>query len=113
MMKRIALIALMMAIVTPMMCRAQAQAPKHEFRGAWMHIIGQEQYAAMQPDAMRDYLVDQLDKLQQAGCNAIVWQIRPQADAGYPQRARALDAVAHGNGWRCAIARMGPTGVHD
>jgi len=83
-MKRIALIALMMAIVTPMMCRAQAQAPKHEFRGAWMHIIGQEQYAAMQPDAMRDYLVDQLDKLQQAGCNAIVWQIRPQADAGYP-----------------------------
>lgn len=61
-----------------------AQAPKHEFRGAWMHIIGQGQYAKMTPAETREYLVRQLDLLQRANCNAIIWQIRPQADAAYP-----------------------------
>ena len=61
-----------------------AQTPKHEFRGAWMHIIGQGQYAKMTPDETRAYLIEQLDLLQQANCNAIIWQIRPQADAAYP-----------------------------
>jgi len=58
--------------------------PKHEFRGAWMHIIGQQQYARMTPAETQKYLIDQLDKLQQAGCNAVIWQVRPQADAAYP-----------------------------
>ena len=57
--------------------------PKHEFRGAWMHIIGQKQYAQMTSSETQAYLIDQLDKLQQAGCNAVIWQIRPQADAAY------------------------------
>ncbi len=57
--------------------------PKREFRGAWLHIIGQSQYAKMSNDEMQDYLVHQLDELQYAGVNAIIWQIRPQADAAY------------------------------
>ena len=57
--------------------------PKHEFRGAWMHIIGQGQYAKMNPEQTRQYLIQQLDLLRQAGCNAVIWQIRPQADAAY------------------------------
>ncbi|MBR2084313.1 MAG: family 10 glycosylhydrolase, partial [Muribaculaceae bacterium] len=57
--------------------------PKHEFRGAWMHIIGQGQYARMTPEETRDYLIKQLDLLQRANCNAVIWQIRPQADAAY------------------------------
>jgi len=61
-----------------------ATPPKHEFRGAWMHIIGQEQYARMTSAETQHYLIDQLDKLQQANCNAVIWQIRPQADAAYP-----------------------------
>ena len=59
------------------------QTPKHEFRGAWMHIIGQKQYAQMTPQQTRDYLINQLDLLQRANCNAVIWQIRPQADAAY------------------------------
>lgn len=58
-------------------------APKHEFRGAWLHIIGQEQYAKMTPAETQAYLIDQLDALKQSGCNAIIWQVRPQADAAY------------------------------
>ncbi len=62
---------------------AFAGNPKREFRGAWMHIIGQGQYAKMTPAETQTYLVEQLDLLQKAGCNAIIWQIRPQADAAY------------------------------
>ena len=62
---------------------SSSASPKHELRGAWMHIIGQGQYAKMTPGETRDYLVKQLDLLQQANCNAVIWQIRPQADAAY------------------------------
>ena len=62
---------------------AASRLPKHEFRGAWMHIIGQKQYAQMTPEQTRQYLVEQLDLLQRANCNAVIWQIRPQADAAY------------------------------
>jgi len=72
---------LLVALVT---LSAFAGNPKREFRGAWMHIIGQKQYAAQSTAENQAYLIDQLDKLQQAGCNAIIWQIRPQADAAYP-----------------------------
>ncbi|MBR5102446.1 MAG: family 10 glycosylhydrolase [Muribaculaceae bacterium] len=62
---------------------AFGQAPKYEFRGAWMHIIGQGQYARMGSVETQEYLKNQLDLLKRAGCNAVVWQIRPQADAAY------------------------------
>ena len=59
-------------------------AKKHEFRGAWLHIIGQSQYAKMTPEETRKYLIWQLNELKADGVNAIIWQIRPQADAAYP-----------------------------
>ena len=48
-----------------------------------MHIIGQNQYAQMTPEQTREYFIKQLDLLQRANCNAVIWQIRPQADAAY------------------------------
>ena len=61
----------------------ESALPKYEFRGAWMHIIGQKQYAQMTPEQTQEYLINQLDLLQRANCNAVIWQIRPQADAAY------------------------------
>lgn len=58
-------------------------APKREFRGAWLHVIGQSQYMDMSPERQRQYFSDQLDKLVIAGCNAVIFQIRPTADALY------------------------------
>ena len=43
-------------------------APKREFRGAWMHIIGQGQYARMTPGETQDYLRDQLSQLENGEC---------------------------------------------
>lgn len=63
---------------------ANAQNPKREFRGAWMHTVFQEQYHRQSTEENKAYLRDQLDKLQDAGVNAVIFQVRPQADAFYP-----------------------------
>ena len=60
-----------------------AANPKREFRGAWVHTVHQGQYAKMNPAETQAYLRDQLDKLKAAGCNAVVFQVRPSADAFY------------------------------
>ncbi len=57
--------------------------PKREFRGAWMHTIGQSQYANQTTEQNKQYLVDQLDRLQACGINAVIFQVRPAADALY------------------------------
>lgn len=74
---------LLPVVAALMALSAMAGNPKREFRGAWMHIIGQTQYGKMNPAETQAYLVDQLDKLEKSGCNAIIWQIRPQSDAAY------------------------------
>lgn len=64
-------------------CNIQASNPKQEFRGAWMHTVFQAQYAKQSTEENKQYLRDQLDKLKAAGVNAIIFQVRPQADAFY------------------------------
>ena len=58
-------------------------APKREFRGAWIHVIGQSQYAAMRPDEMKAYFIKMLDSLETYHINALIFQVRPTADAFY------------------------------
>lgn len=65
---------------------AKADNPKHEFRGAWMHTVYQAQYAQKGTQELQEYLRDQLDKLQSAGVNAVLFQVRPSADAFYASR---------------------------
>lgn len=62
---------------------AWAQNPKREFRGAWLHVIGQSQWQNKSTEQAKAYIRDQFDKLQSAGCNAVIFQIRPTADAVY------------------------------
>ena len=60
--------------------------PKREFRGAWLHVIGQTQWMNMQQksnDEVKRYISQQLDLLKDAGCNAVIFQVRPTADAVY------------------------------
>ena len=57
--------------------------PKREFRGAWIHTVGQGQYKDMSTDEMKIYFVQLLDSLQAYNINAIIFQVRPMADAFY------------------------------
>ena len=60
-----------------------ATPPKREFRGAWLNTIYQEQYSQQSTLDNQVYLCLLLDKLRQAGCNAVIFQVRPQSDAFY------------------------------
>lgn len=66
--------------------------PKREFRGAWLHVIGQSQYQNMGTEAAKTYISDQLEKLQAAGCNAVIFQVRPTADALYESKLEPWSA---------------------
>ena len=63
-------LALMLGITSLM-----AQAPKREFRGAWIQCVN-GQFQGMSAESMQRTLTSQLDVLQRAGINAIIFQIR-------------------------------------
>ncbi len=57
--------------------------PKHEFRGAWIQTAFQSEYRDMHPDEMKKDFLRKLNFLQSCGINAIIFQVRPEADAFY------------------------------
>ncbi len=62
---------------------ASIDAPKREFRGAWVQTVGQSRYRQMNSAAMKHYLSEMVRKFDEAGVNAVIFQIRPEADAFY------------------------------
>lgn len=56
--------------------------PKREFRGAWIQAVN-GQFKGMTAKQMQQYLLRQLNSLQDAGINAIIFQVRPEGDALY------------------------------
>lgn len=60
-----------------------ASNPKREFRGAWLHTVAQNHFAERDAAGNQSYLSDQLDKMQYAGINAVIFHVRPVSDAFY------------------------------
>lgn len=56
---------------------------KREFRGTWIQTVFQSQYAEMTTAEIKDVFIEQLDFLKKCGINAVVFQVRPEADAWY------------------------------
>ena len=63
--------------------QAWADNPKREFRGAWLHVVGPIHWADKTTSQQKKFIKDQFDKLEEAGCNAVIFQVRPAADALY------------------------------
>ena len=61
---------------------AMAQSPKREFRGAWIQCVN-GQFQGMEAKQMQQVLTSHLDALQKAGINAVIFQVRAEADALY------------------------------
>lgn len=80
-MKRIYTLLLTFLLLWPCVT-AQKLLPKREFRGAWIQIIN-GQFEGMSRDQMQANLTHQLNVLQQCGINAIMFQVRGEADAMY------------------------------
>lgn len=61
------------------------EAPKREFRGAWIQCVN-GQFQGMDRATMQRTLSGQLDELQRDGVNAIIFQVRAECDALYPSK---------------------------
>lgn len=59
--------------------------PKREFRAAWIQSVN-GQFRGMPTEKLEQNLIGQLNSLQKAGINAIIFQVRPEADALYASR---------------------------
>ena len=83
---RLLLILLLGAVTS---CKTTQQIPqqptgkeaKREFRGAWIQTAFQGEYKDMTPAQMRKDFIRKLNYLQKCGINAIIFQVRPEADA--------------------------------
>ena len=64
----LAIAACALALTAP----AQQKAPKREFRGAWIQCVN-GQFQGLSKETMQKTLASQLDALQQAGINAMVF----------------------------------------
>ena len=60
-------------------------APKREFRGAWIQCVN-NQWTGIGREKMQSTLTMQLDELKRCGINAIMFQVRAEADALYGSR---------------------------
>ena len=74
--------SLMLCLLTVSALSAQVRHPKREFRGAWIQCVN-GQFQGMPVETMKKMLITQLDNLQGAGINAIIFQVRAEADALY------------------------------
>ena len=77
-MERVKLLLLMLLLAAISLSAQQ----KREFRGAWIQCVN-GQFRGIGTAAMQQTLTYQLDELQQDGCNAIIFQVRPECDALY------------------------------
>lgn len=80
-MMRRALLSLLALLI--LAAAAAARQPKREFRGAWIQTVFRDDYARRSPDENRRWLSGRLDALEAAGINAVIFQVRPSADAFY------------------------------
>ncbi len=101
------LTGVVLQLAIPQQVLAADIEPVREFRGAWMHIIGQSQYSKQTTAQNQAYLRAELDKLQASGVNAVIFQVRPQADAAYPSRLEPWSR------WLSGTAGVAPKPVWD
>ncbi len=79
-MKRLLLLTAI--ILTSLTAIAVNPQPKREFRGAWIQCVN-GQFLGKSPAELRQMLSSQLDVLQKARINAVIFQVRAEGDALY------------------------------
>lgn len=90
--KRIATLILFLCAATAL-CRAAA--PKREFRGAWIQAVN-HQFEGIPTAELKVELSRQLDSLADCGINAILFQVRVEADALYKSEFEPWSAFLTG-----------------
>ena len=81
----LALLLLMLPVLSLFTNAKETPYPKREFRGAWIQCVN-GQYLGKSMEEIRKMLSSQLDVLEGAGINAILFQVRAEGDALYASR---------------------------
>lgn len=104
-MKTIKNLILSAALAFTFCTNINAQHPKREFRGAWIQCVN-GQYLGKSTNELQEMLSYQLDVLQKARINAIIFQVRAEGDALYNSKHEPWSRYLTGrqgttpeNGW--------------
>lgn len=89
-------------------CFLNASSPKWEFRGAWLQTVYQTQYAQNTTARNKAYLLDILDRLQAMGINAVIFQVRPSADAFYASGVEPWSRYLSGTAGKAPVPAWDP-----
>ncbi len=85
-MTRLFFLILAAAIAWESACAQSTTPPKRQFRGAWIATISNVDWPSrpgLSPEEQQRQLITRFDQLQAMGCNAVIFQVRPVADAFY------------------------------
>ncbi len=74
--------ALLLTVGAGAQSNPNGRYPKREFRGAWIQTVN-SRFRGIPAEQLKQTLISQLNALQGAGINAIIFQVRPEADALY------------------------------
>ena len=85
--------------------------PKREFRAAWIQAVN-GQFRGIPTDRLKQILINQLNSLQGAGINAIIFQVRPEADALYAS-VRTVEPFPNRCAGQSPGTLLGPYAVYD
>lgn len=80
------LIPILIALVFNAKIFCEYKFPKREFRGAWVATVANIDWPSSRgakPDIQKKELIEMLDKLLDAGINAVLFQVRTECDALY------------------------------
>jgi uncharacterized lipoprotein YddW (UPF0748 family) len=88
-------------------------SPKREFRGVWVSVIRQTQYRQMSPEAMKAYFSEMLDMFQKVHINAVIFQVRPAADAFYPSALEPWSRYLSGEQGKAPASSSDPLSLFD
>ena len=106
------ILALCSALAAPEAWAQAAQPPKHEFRGAWIATVFNLDWPrAATPAEQQAELLLMLDRLKEAGINAVFIQVRSACDALYDSPLEPLVLLAHGAAGRRARSVVRPAGL--
>ena len=86
------LLLLLLTVVFRAPAANPLEGPKREMRGTWIQCVN-GQFLGMSREQMQANLTNQLNVLQAAGINAVMFQVRPEADALYRSSATNPGAV--------------------
>ena len=82
---KLVLVLILCLGILPVHAQNKNNLPKREFRGAWIHIIN-NQFLGKSNEEVKRSLIAQLDALQEANINAVIFQVRAEGDAFYKSK---------------------------